>query len=60
MKKDEVEKDGSPLDEGKTKAIMEGDSVKVSHTIHSDGRLLLWSALETPEKLRTSGLSDKL
>jgi hypothetical protein len=28
MKKDEVEKDGSPLDVGKTKPITEGDSVK--------------------------------
>jgi hypothetical protein len=50
MKKDEVEKDGSPLDEGKTKAIMEGDSVKVSHTIHSDGRLLLLECIRDPRK----------
>jgi hypothetical protein len=36
MKKDEVEKDGSFLDEGKTKPIAEGDSVKNSDTIRTD------------------------
>jgi hypothetical protein len=33
MKKDKVEMDGSPLDEGKTKLITEGDSVKGGDTI---------------------------
>jgi hypothetical protein len=33
MKKEEVEKFGSPLDEGKMKPIMEGDSVKGGDTI---------------------------
>jgi hypothetical protein len=32
-KKDEVEKDGSPLDEGRMKPITEGDSVKGGDTI---------------------------
>jgi hypothetical protein len=32
-KMDEVEKDGLPLDEGKTKLVMEGDSVKGGDTI---------------------------
>jgi hypothetical protein len=30
---DEVEKDGLPLDEGKMKLVMEGDSVKGGDTI---------------------------
>jgi hypothetical protein len=34
-KKDEVEKDGSPLDEEKTKLIKEGDSVKGGHTMRT-------------------------
>jgi hypothetical protein len=36
LKKDEVEKDGSLLDEGKMKPIMEGDSVKGGDTIWID------------------------
>jgi hypothetical protein len=35
-KKDEVEKDGSPLDERKIKPITEGDSVKGGDTIQTD------------------------
>jgi hypothetical protein len=35
-KKDEVEKDGSPLDERKMKLITEGDSVKGGDTIRID------------------------
>jgi hypothetical protein len=35
-KKDEVEKGGSPLDEGKMKPITEGDSVKSGDTIRTD------------------------
>jgi hypothetical protein len=35
-KKDEVEKHGTPLDEGKMKPIMEGDSVKGGDTIRTD------------------------
>jgi hypothetical protein len=38
---DEVEKDGSPLDEGKMKPIEEGDSVKGGDTIWADWRLLI-------------------
>jgi hypothetical protein len=38
---DEVEKDGSPLDEGKMKPIEEGDSVKGGDTIWTDWRLLI-------------------
>jgi hypothetical protein len=33
MKKDEMEKDGSPLDEGTMKLVTEGDSVKGGDTI---------------------------
>jgi hypothetical protein len=36
MKRDEVEKDGSPLDEGKMKPIAEGDSIKDSDMIRTD------------------------
>jgi hypothetical protein len=36
MKKDEVEKDGSPLDDGKMKPITEGDLVKGADTIRTD------------------------
>jgi hypothetical protein len=35
-KKDEVENDGPPLDEGITKLIMKGDSVKGGDTIRTD------------------------
>jgi hypothetical protein len=35
-KKDEVEKGGSPLDEGKMKPITEGDSVKSGDMIRTD------------------------
>jgi hypothetical protein len=38
---DEVEKDGSPLDEGKMKPIEECDSVKGGDTIWADWRLLI-------------------
>jgi hypothetical protein len=41
MKKDEVEKDGSPLDKGKMKPITEGDSAKGGDTIQTDWRLPL-------------------
>jgi hypothetical protein len=41
MKKNEVGKDGSLIDEGKTKLITEGDSVRGSDTIRTDWRLLL-------------------
>jgi hypothetical protein len=40
-KKDGEEKDGLPLDEGKMKLIMEGDSVKGGDMIHTDWRLPL-------------------
>jgi hypothetical protein len=50
MKKDEVEKDGSPLDEGKMKLITEGDSVKGGGAIRSDWRLLLLECIRDPER----------
>jgi hypothetical protein len=50
MKKDEVEKDGSPLDEGKTKLITEGYSVKGGDTIRSYWRLPLLECIRDPEK----------
>jgi hypothetical protein len=50
MKKDEVEKDGSPLDEGKAKPITEGDSVKGGDMIQADWRLLLLECIRDPRK----------
>jgi hypothetical protein len=50
MKKDKVEKDGSPLDEGKTKLIAEGDSVKGGDTIRTDWRLPLLECIRDPGK----------
>jgi hypothetical protein len=50
MKKDKVEKDGSPLDEGRTKPIMEGDSVKGGDAIRTDWRLPLLEYIRDPEK----------
>jgi hypothetical protein len=49
-KKDEVEKDGSSLDEGKTKPITEGDSVKGGDTIRTDWRLSLLECIRDPGK----------
>jgi hypothetical protein len=49
-KKDEVEKDGSPLDEGKTKLITESDSVNGGDTIQIDWRLPLLEYIRYPEK----------
>jgi hypothetical protein len=60
MKKDEVEKDGSRLDEGKAKPITEGDSVKGDDTIRTNLGCRFWSALETTERLQTRRLSGKL
>jgi hypothetical protein len=50
-KKVEVEKDGSPLDEGKMKPIMEGDSVKGGDTIRTDWRLPLLECIRDPRKI---------
>jgi hypothetical protein len=47
-KKDEVEKDGSPLHEGKTKPITEGDSVKGGDPIWTDWRLPLLEYIRDP------------
>jgi hypothetical protein len=60
MKKDEVEQDGSPLDEGTMKPITEGDSVKGGDTIRTDWRLPLLECIRDPKKLRTRRLSGKL
>jgi hypothetical protein len=49
-KKDEVEKGGSPLDEGKAKMIMEGDSIKGGDTIQIDWRLPLLECIRDPRK----------
>jgi hypothetical protein len=51
MKKDEVEKDGSPLDEGKVKPITEGDLVKGGDTIRIDWRLPLLECIRDPKKV---------
>jgi hypothetical protein len=50
MKKEEVEKDGSPLDEEKMKPITEGDSVKGGDTIQIDWRLSLLECIRDPRK----------
>jgi hypothetical protein len=50
MKKDEVEKDGSPLDEGKMKLIIEGDSVKGGDMIWTDWRLPLLECIRDTGK----------
>jgi hypothetical protein len=50
MKKDEVEQDGSPLDEGTMKLITEGDSVKGGDTIRTDWRLPLLECIRDPKK----------
>jgi hypothetical protein len=49
-KQDKVEKDQSPLDEGKTKPISEDDSVTGGDTIRTDWRLLLLECLRNPGK----------
>jgi hypothetical protein len=60
MKKDRVEKDGSPLDDGKTKPITTSDSVKGGDTIRTDWRLSLLECIRDPEKIQTRRLSGKL
>jgi hypothetical protein len=45
-----VEKDGSPLEEGKMKLITEGDSVNGGDTIRTDWRLLLLECIRDPGK----------
>jgi hypothetical protein len=50
MKMDEVEKDGSPLDDGTTKPIMEGDLVKGGDMIRTDWMLSLLKCIRDPEK----------
>jgi hypothetical protein len=49
-KKDKVEKDGSPVDDGTMKPIMEGDSVKGGDMIWTDWRLPLLKCIRDPEK----------
>jgi hypothetical protein len=49
-KKDEVEKGGSPLDEGETKPIMEGESVKGGDMIRIDWRLQFLDCIRDPGK----------
>jgi hypothetical protein len=69
-KKDKVEKDGSPLDEGKMKSIMKGYSVKGGDTIQTDWRLSLLEYIRDPGKatnkrikqqaLKSTSLDDDL
>jgi hypothetical protein len=54
-----VEKDQTPLDEGKMKPMSEDDSVTGGDTTRQIGGLRFWSALEIPEKLRIRRLSGK-
>jgi hypothetical protein len=49
-KKGKVEKDGSPLDEGTTKLITEGDLVKGGDMIRIDWRLPLLEYIRDPER----------
>jgi hypothetical protein len=49
-KQDKVEKDQSPLDEGKTKPIAEDDSVTGGDTIWTNWRLPLLECLRNPGK----------
>jgi hypothetical protein len=49
-KQDEVEKDQSSLDEGKTKTILEDDSVTGGDTIRTDWRLPLLECLRNTRK----------
>jgi hypothetical protein len=58
-KKDEVEKDGSPLDEGKTKPIMEGDSVKGGDTVWTNKRLPLLECIRDPRKTTDKKIKGK-
>jgi hypothetical protein len=50
MKKDGMEKDGLPLDEGKTKPITKGYLVKGGDTVQIDWRLLLLKCIRDPRK----------
>jgi hypothetical protein len=50
MKNNEVGKDGSLIEEGKTKPITEGDSVKGSDTIQTDWRFPLLECIKDPGK----------
>jgi hypothetical protein len=58
-KQDEVEKDQSPLDEGKTKPISKDDSVTRVTQSGQIGGHRFWSALKIPDKLRIRRLSGK-
>jgi hypothetical protein len=58
-KQDKVEKDQSPLDEGKTKPISEDDSVTGVTRSGQIGGYCFWSALEILEKLWIRRLSGK-
>jgi hypothetical protein len=49
-KQDEVEKDQSPLDDGKTRLISEDDSVVGGDMIRIDWRLPLLECLRNPGK----------
>jgi hypothetical protein len=49
-KQDEVEKDQSPLDDGKTRLISEDDSVVGGDMIQIDWRLPLLECLRNPGK----------
>jgi ribonuclease HI len=50
-KKDGVEKDVLPLDEGKMNLITEGDSVKGGDTVQTDWRLMLLKCMRDPRKM---------
>jgi hypothetical protein len=58
-KQDEVEKDQSPLDEGKMKTISDDDSVTGGDMIRIDWRLPLLECLRNPRKLWIRRLSGK-
>jgi hypothetical protein len=58
-KKDEVEKGGSPLDEGKTKPTTEGGSVKCGDIIWTDWRLPLLECIGDPGKIMDKKIKRK-
>jgi hypothetical protein len=61
-KQDEVEKDQSPLDEGKMKPLLEDDLVTGGGGVTQSGQIggcHFWSALEILKELRIRRLTSK-
>jgi hypothetical protein len=58
-KKDKVQKDGSPLDEGTTMPITEGDFVKGGDMIRTDWRLSLLECIRDPGKTTNKKIKQR-